>query len=115
MSEHHSIIVIGAGLSGLYTAWELHKRHKDVIVLEAREQIGGRVLSPCIDHTVKGCVDMGAAWVWPELQPRLQALLSKLGVKLFSQNTVGDSLFEAGIDTVHRNTGPSAHSQSCRI
>ena len=42
-NETHSVIVVGAGLAGLYAAKLLHKRYPDVIVLEATEQPGGRV------------------------------------------------------------------------
>ena len=43
MSEHHSVIIIGAGLSGLYTAWRLQQKKQDVVLLEARERTGGRI------------------------------------------------------------------------
>jgi len=37
------VIVIGAGLSGLVAARELETRGRSVLVLEARDRIGGRV------------------------------------------------------------------------
>ena len=37
------VIVVGAGLAGLTTAYELHKAGVEVLVLEARSRIGGRV------------------------------------------------------------------------
>jgi monoamine oxidase len=40
-------IVIGAGVSGLAAAWELHRAGQEVLVLEARDRIGGRI------HTVR--------------------------------------------------------------
>ena len=42
-----SILIIGAGLSGLTAAYELRRRGADVRVVEARARIGGRV------HTVR--------------------------------------------------------------
>ena len=53
-----SVIIIGAGLSGLYAATLLEKAGVEYVILEARDRTGGRVLSP----DVAGLhVDMGAA------------------------------------------------------
>ena len=38
----HEAIVIGGGIAGLAAAWRL--RHRDVLLLEARDRLGGR---PC--------------------------------------------------------------------
>jgi monoamine oxidase len=37
------VVVVGAGLAGLTTAYELRQRNWDVTVLEARDRVGGRV------------------------------------------------------------------------
>jgi monoamine oxidase len=44
-SDARKVIVIGGGLSGLVTAYELNKLRYDVTVLEAQERPGGRVLT----------------------------------------------------------------------
>jgi len=41
----HDVIIIGAGFTGLTAALELKRRGKDVVVLEARDRVGGRVES----------------------------------------------------------------------
>jgi len=114
-TEHHSIIIIGAGLSGLFTAWKLQHKKCDAIVLEARDRTGGRILSPQINGNEDGCIDMGPAWVWPEFQPRLQGLLSNLNVEVFKQNTSGDMLYELDVNTVERYNDQSSHEMSYRI
>lgn len=56
------VIVLGAGISGLAAAAELVKRGNRVIVLEARDRIGGRIdsraIGPQDGKAVR--VDMGA-------------------------------------------------------
>lgn len=112
MSEHHDTIIVGAGISGLYLAWRLAKTQRDVIVLEARSRPGGRILSRNFDQ--HGRVDMGPAWIWPALQPRMQALLDRLALPTFKQFTTGNILYETATKT-ERYAGPSAHSESYRI
>lgn len=41
----HDVIVIGAGLAGVRCATDLVARGADVVVLEARDRVGGRVFS----------------------------------------------------------------------
>lgn len=111
MPEHHDILIVGAGLSGLYLAWQFSRTQRDVLVLEARPRPGGRILS--LDAQ-RGHVDMGPAWVWPAFQPRLQRLLAQLAIPVFPQFITGDLLFEENTQTV-RHSGPSAHNESYRI
>ena len=49
------IIIIGAGLSGLYTGYLLKKMGYEVTILEARNRVGGRTLT-------ENSVDLGGAW-----------------------------------------------------
>lgn len=52
------VIVIGAGLSGIAAARELNALGIDVLVLEARDRIGGRI---CQGKAFKDCaIDLGA-------------------------------------------------------
>ena len=44
MAEHDvEVVVVGAGIAGLATAWRL--RHREVVVLERAERVGGRIWS----------------------------------------------------------------------
>lgn len=49
MPEHHTVIVVGAGISGLATAWWLHKSGVDVAVLENDRTIGGTMKTTYTD------------------------------------------------------------------
>ena len=49
MTEHHDVVVIGAGLAGLSAARQLAIHGVDVVVLEASDAVGGRVRTDRID------------------------------------------------------------------
>jgi monoamine oxidase len=76
------IIIIGAGLSGLLTAYRLKNAGIPFKILEARDRIGGRI------NTVNGTddtpVEMGATW-FGDQHKHLKALLEELGIEYFEQ------------------------------
>lgn len=114
----HQCIIIGAGLSGLYTAYLLERAGIDYRVVDARGRIGGRidcVTRPLPDGGVAR-YDLGPAWVWPELQPLMAELTDALGVPLFAQRVQGAGLYEdmASGGPVRLDT-PSPHGGSFRI
>ncbi len=55
-----SAIVVGAGISGIAAARELNSAGFRVTVLEARNRIGGRILT---DRSFGSAVDLGASWI----------------------------------------------------
>lgn len=70
-------IVVGAGLAGLAAARRLTERGVEVIVLEARDRIGGRV------HSVTrggATYDMGASWIHGLTGNPMTALTDELGL-----------------------------------
>ena len=60
-TEQVDVVVVGAGLSGLYAAAELHRQGASVRVLEARKRIGGRIHSAALANGV--VADLGAQWI----------------------------------------------------
>jgi monoamine oxidase len=60
----HDVVVIGAGIAGLACARRLHDSGADVVVLEARERIGGRVWTHTFDDDEH--VELGAMFVHGE-------------------------------------------------
>ncbi len=62
-SQQYDVIVVGAGISGIAAAKELHEAGYDVLVLEARNYIGGRTHTSFFPNHPTIGVDMGAAWI----------------------------------------------------
>src|SRR5579883_433178 len=60
MEENHDVIVIGAGIAGISTALRLKSYSYDVVILEARERIGGRIHT---DNSLGAPLDKGASWI----------------------------------------------------
>ena len=87
------VVVVGAGLAGLAAARDLRAAGRDVIVLEARDRVGGRTLNePIGDGKV---VEIGAQWVGPT-QDRVLKLIDELGLETFPTYMQGESVFERG-------------------
>ncbi|MBX9785660.1 MAG: FAD-dependent oxidoreductase [Chitinophagaceae bacterium] len=75
------VIIIGAGFSGLAAAYQLHKRGIDVLVLEARNRVGGRVFTYTMDAKEKLNVELGGEWI-SKAQKRILSLCDELGLLL---------------------------------
>jgi monoamine oxidase len=77
-STKHDVLVIGAGAAGLAAADALARAGRSVLVLEARDRIGGR----CWTRRMPGLpvpVELGAEFIHGEAQSTL-ALLARAGV-----------------------------------
>jgi monoamine oxidase len=74
------VAIVGAGLSGLMAARTLAAAGVDVLVLEARDRVGGRTFTEHLDDGT--FIDHGGQWVSPG-QDRIVALAAELGVALF--------------------------------
>lgn len=82
----HDCIVIGAGLSGLIAARELHRAGHSVLLIEARDRIGGRMHG---ERLASGqWIDRGGQWVGLT-HHRFRALLDEYGVRRFASPTHG--------------------------
>jgi monoamine oxidase len=77
----HSCIIIGAGLSGLAAAYALTRAGWRVTVLEARDRLGGRVLSFSFKENPTLVCELGGEWVGASHE-RMQALCREFGIAL---------------------------------
>lgn len=84
------VIVVGAGLSGLAAAMEVRDRGRSVILLEARDRVGGR----CHNVVTPGgvTIDAGAEFLGPT-QDAMIDLADRYGVELAETYNEGDSVF----------------------
>lgn len=87
------VVVVGAGLAGLSAARALHEAGASVQVIEARDRVGGRVLSRKLPSG--DTVDLGAQWLGPG-QERLFALAAELGLATFPQRHSGEKILWLG-------------------
>jgi monoamine oxidase len=85
------VAVVGAGFSGLAAARSLAAGGAVVLVLEARERVGGRVDSARPGHGVT--LDLGGTWAGPR-QERISALARETGVAAIPQHADGHNLVE---------------------
>ena len=72
-------IVVGAGIAGLTCAHALAQAGKEVLVLEARSRVGGRIYSHTLAPGV--VIDLGAQWLGPT-QERAYRLAQTVGTEL---------------------------------
>ena len=81
--SHFPVVIIGSGISGLTAAWQLQSAGREVVLLEARDRIGGRVLTLDSRGTASGGLgaqcDMGPSWFW-QGQPMIARLLDKFAI-----------------------------------
>jgi monoamine oxidase len=80
-TDSADVIVIGAGLAGLQAAWSLEQKGFKVLVLEARDRVGGRVLT---FSGVQGAPEAGGNIIYGDYQ-RLMAVATRVGVPLEDQ------------------------------
>jgi monoamine oxidase len=95
------VCVVGAGYAGLTAALRLHQSGKSVVVLEARDRVGGRVWT---QHLPDGSpVDRGGAWLGPK-HDAIFGLAREVGVSTYKTWVKGAHLL-VGDGRTRRYTG----------
>src|SRR5688572_24244198 len=87
------VAIVGAGLAGLTAARALRAARRSVVVLEARDRVGGRTLNMELEGGESA--EIGGLWVGPG-QDRVLALAAELGLQTFPTYYEGRNLIELG-------------------
>ncbi|MEA2444530.1 MAG: monoamine oxidase, partial [Thermoleophilales bacterium] len=100
------VVVVGAGFAGLTAAYNVMRSGKSVLVLEARDRVGGRVFN----HEIGGgeISESGGTFVGPT-QDRVLALAELLGLEKFLTYNTGENVYvdDTGSRSTYSDTGPT--------
>ena len=89
------VAIIGGGLAGLYAAYRLHSQGVPFHLLEARDRLGGRILTADAQGRASmDGFDLGPSWFWPSMHPEMATVVRALGLAIFPQHEDGDVLVE---------------------
>ena len=84
------VVVVGAGLAGLVAARALEAKGLSVVVCEARDRVGGRLLNEPLPIGGQA-TEVGGEWVGPT-QFKINALADELGLERHATYDEGDNL-----------------------
>ncbi|MFL5906536.1 MAG: flavin monoamine oxidase family protein [Solirubrobacterales bacterium] len=99
------VAIVGAGFAGLTAALKLAQAGKSVIVLEARNRVGGRALNADIGGGE--ITERGATFIGPT-QDHIGQLARQMGVSTFPTYDTGDNVYiRDGNRMTYSDTGPT--------
>lgn len=107
--ETADVIVVGAGLSGLYAAREVLRAGLEPLALEADDRVGGRILTEQVAPGIE--VEIGAQWIG-DTHHRMRTLAAELGVETFAQYEEGEATYELlGMPVQRERAFHAAHGE----
>jgi len=106
------VIIIGAGLTGLTLARLLVDNGQNVLVLEARDRVGGRIHTHTTSDGAE--VEMGATWFFPHFN-NLHKSMKSMNLGLMEQYMKGYTLQEGSAGSTPRKFYEGGSSDMFRI
>ena len=94
-----SVVIIGAGLTGLSLAYFLKKKGIPSMILEARKRIGGRIYTQYKEDAAP--IEMGATWLGTK-HSALVSLLRELKITFYPQYMDGKAYYQASASAPHQ-------------
>lgn len=110
-SSKPSVIVIGSGISGISAAHVLNNSDFEVVLLESRDRIGGRIHT---DYSFGCPVDMGASWLHGVCNENpLAPLIRQLGLALYRTSGDNSVLYDHDLESymLFDKEGRQVHQQ----
>lgn len=114
------VLVVGGGLSGIHAAYQLSQLGLSYLIVEARDRLGGRIVSSHADTSVyngsKPSFDLGPSWFWPG-QPLIAHLINELELseKIFLQYAQGAGLYQRADHQVFKGVNGISMEGSYRL
>jgi monoamine oxidase len=96
---YKKIIILGAGLTGLYLANLLKKEKIDFRILEGRNRVGGRILTDYQQDSAS--IEMGATW-FGENHRKLKQVIKELNINYFEQYLGNTAIYEPISSSPHQ-------------
>ena len=100
----HDVIVVGGGFAGVTAAREAALRGRSVLLLEARERLGGRTWTAPWEGVP---IEYGGGWVhWH--QPHTWSEITRAGLAVALSDDADEASWFVGAAAAHRHGGASA-------
>lgn len=99
LPDHADVVIVGGGVAGLIAARELGRTGRSVVVLEARDRLGGRVWT---DRRLGRDLEIGGTWLhWT--QPHVWSEITRYGLEVTRGPRPEEAYWLAG-DEIRKGT-----------